>query len=681
MTQLMGLYLLMILTFHVVAKICAQLNASYSCALVFGDDGGLGRRFDGIGAISGGGATSKLLVNYPQKQRDEILDYMFKPDFGAALQLLKVEIGGDMQSTEGSEASHMRQPDEENYERGYEWWVMLEAKKRNPDIQLIGLPWGWPGWLGGDTGDVYANPEQTAMYIVKWILGAKSKYGLHIDYIGIWNESRYTTTYIKVLRRMLDQHYLQNTLIVAADNIKDWDQISSQVLADPDLANSIYAIGVHYPETNSSLLALDTGKPLWASEDSSKTLYLRWNLNYVNGFMTGTVMWPAVEAFYEGLPHQGTGLLNASEPWSGYYTVPVDVYLTAHSTQFTRPGWTYLKHGAGVGRFSNGGIYVSLVSPDQKDFTIVIETINKRRTGIPVVAENVTLQLQDSFASITTLNVWYTQLNLDNLTDSYVFEKHPPIQVIDGKINMNLDVNQVYTLTTLTTGGKGSYPPPPSSKPFPLPYMDDFNGYREYEEPYMISPQTGAFEATTVGGDRGKVMRQVTTRRPVSWSTWCPIEQAGVSLAVVGEYYWSETYIQCQVSINLTSPVRAEGVFLAARVDHGGCHADNNTGVFFYFYQENKTYLRKHILTQGNIDSVNIYEWNVIGLFVQGTKVAAFVNGQSLFNETSVPATVKSGFAGLGTASFGEADFDNFMISEPKEGLRRMKELHKKRNI
>lgn len=62
--------------------------------------------------------------------------------------------------------------------------------------------------------------------------------------------------------------------------------------------------------------------------------------------------------------------------------------------------------------------------------------------------------------------------------------------------------------------------------------------YREYEEPYMISPQTGAYEATQVGGDHGKVMRQVTTRRPVSWSTWCPIEEAGVSLALVGEYYW-----------------------------------------------------------------------------------------------------------------------------------------------
>lgn len=35
-----------------------------------------GRRFDGIGGLSGGGATSRLLVSYPQPYRDQILDYV-----------------------------------------------------------------------------------------------------------------------------------------------------------------------------------------------------------------------------------------------------------------------------------------------------------------------------------------------------------------------------------------------------------------------------------------------------------------------------------------------------------------------------------------------------------------------------------------------------------------------------
>ena len=67
-------------------------------------------------------ATSRLLVSYPEPQRSQILDLLFKvsynpaeaanggenvafcfvklqPLFGASLHILKVEIGGDAQST------------------------------------------------------------------------------------------------------------------------------------------------------------------------------------------------------------------------------------------------------------------------------------------------------------------------------------------------------------------------------------------------------------------------------------------------------------------------------------------------------------------------------------------------------------------------------------------------------
>ena len=106
--------------------------------------------FLGFGAISGGGATSRLLVSYPEPQRGQILDWLFKPRFGASLSLLKVEIGGDGQSTDGSEPSHRHaapgeDSSEPDYSRGYEWWLMKEAKARNPDIKLYGLSWAVPG--------------------------------------------------------------------------------------------------------------------------------------------------------------------------------------------------------------------------------------------------------------------------------------------------------------------------------------------------------------------------------------------------------------------------------------------------------------------------------------------------------------------------------------------------------
>ena len=54
---------------------------------------------DGIGGLSAG-ASSRLLYDYPEQQRSDILDLLFKPNFGASLHILKVEIGGDGQSTE-----------------------------------------------------------------------------------------------------------------------------------------------------------------------------------------------------------------------------------------------------------------------------------------------------------------------------------------------------------------------------------------------------------------------------------------------------------------------------------------------------------------------------------------------------------------------------------------------------
>ena len=112
-----------------------------------------GPRFDGIGAISGGGGETVLLPSYPAQQRDEVLDYLFKPSFGAALHILKLEIGGDGLSTDGAEPSHMHLGDEPpNFQRGYEFWVAKEAKARSNRTLIYGLPWEWPAWVGNGLG-------------------------------------------------------------------------------------------------------------------------------------------------------------------------------------------------------------------------------------------------------------------------------------------------------------------------------------------------------------------------------------------------------------------------------------------------------------------------------------------------------------------------------------------------
>ena len=69
-------------------------------------------RYDGIGGLSGGGATSTFLMAYEPQIRSEIMDWMFKPDYAASLDILKVEIGCDDETTDGCESCHMRSPTE-----------------------------------------------------------------------------------------------------------------------------------------------------------------------------------------------------------------------------------------------------------------------------------------------------------------------------------------------------------------------------------------------------------------------------------------------------------------------------------------------------------------------------------------------------------------------------------------
>jgi hypothetical protein len=53
-----------------------------------------------------------------------------------------------------------------------------------------------------------------------------------------------------------------------------------------------------------------------------------------------------VSAFYPTVAFWNEGLMSATEPWSGHYVVPPTVWVTAHTTQFTKAGISrYLQSG------------------------------------------------------------------------------------------------------------------------------------------------------------------------------------------------------------------------------------------------------------------------------------------------------------------------------------------------
>ncbi|XP_036847426.2 galactocerebrosidase isoform X1 [Manis javanica] len=648
---------------------CALL--AFGSTYVLDDSDGLGREFDGIGAVSGGGATSRLLVNYPEPYRSQVLDYLFKPNFGASLHILKVEIGGDGQTTDGTEPSHMHYTLDENYFRGYEWWLMKEAKKRNPNITLMALPWSFPGWLGKGFNWPYVNVQLTAYYVMTWIMGAKHYHDLDIDYIGIWNERAFDINYIKVLRRMLNYQGLQQVKIIASDNL--WEPISTSMLLDSELLKVVDVIGAHYPGTCTVTGATLTGKKLWSSEDFS-TLNNDvgagcWgrilNQNYINGYMTSTIAWNLVASYYEQLPYGRCGLMTAQEPWSGHYVVESPIWVSAHTTQFTQPGWYYLKT---VGHLEKGGSYVALTD-GLGNLTIIIETMSHKhsvciRPPLPyfsVSHQFATFVLKGSFSEIPELHVWYTKLGKPS--QRHLFKQLDSLWLLNssGTFTLELQEDELFTLTTLTTGSKGRHTLPPKSQPFPRSYKDDFNVVDPFfSEAPNFADQTGVFEYFVNTEDPGEhrfTLRQVLNQRPITWAA-----DAHNTISIIGDYTWSNLMIKCDVYIE--NPEKG-GVFIAGRVDKGGVLIRSAWGVFFWIFA-NGTYRVTRdlagwfIYASGHVD-VTAKKWYTLTLTIKDNLSSGMLHDKSVWENIPVNHP-RNGWAAIGTHSFESAQFDNFHV-------------------
>ncbi|XP_056666561.1 galactocerebrosidase isoform X2 [Monodelphis domestica] len=607
---------------------------------ILDDSAGHGRVFDGIGAISSGGATSRLLLNYREPYRSEILDYLFKPNFGASLHILKVEVGGDGQTTDGTEPSHMHFKQEgADYRRGYEWWLMKEAKKRNPNIKLIGLPWSFPGWLGPGRTDPYENITMTALYVVSWILGAKKHHKLDIDYIGIWNEKDPQQNYIKTLRKMLNHKKLHRVKIVANDH--NWAPISVFWEVDSQLTHTFDVIGVHYTANQSNAKALESKKKLWSTEDcnnfkeeTGRGFWARnLNQNYVIGQITATIAWNLVSSYYPQLVFERDGLMTAKEPWSGHYSVEAPIWITAHTTQFAEPGWRYLKT---VGLLKNGGSYVALTD-GLGNLTIIIETMKKLRM----------------------LQVWYTKIGTRFWRDT--FRHLPPVKITDGTISLQLGLDELYTLTTITTGHKGWHPTPPESQPFPIKFKDDFNvGDQCFSAAPHFADQAGVFEYHTNDNDMEEhtfTFRQMLTQRPISWG-----EDADQTISIIGDHNWKDIKITCDVYMETAM---TGGIFIAARVKNPGKLFQRAQGVFFWIlangtYEVTSDLASTHLIKRGNA-GIMVERWHTLTLVISDTSAYGILNSTHIWT-TSMKPFPKNGWAAIGTRGYEAGQFDNFYV-------------------
>jgi len=618
-----------------------------------------GRTFDGIGAISGGGGNTRLLTDYPAAQQQQILDYLFTPGYGADLQILKVEIGGDTNSTDGSESSHMHTAGTVDCSAGYEWWLMQQAKARNPQIKLYGLAWGAPGWPGG--GSFWST--DTVNYLVKW-LGCATSHGLTIDYLGGWNERGYNVGWYEQLRTALDSAGYGSVRIVAADS--DWS-VAGDVAADPAFAKAVSAIGVHYPceggdggSANTcpgNATATGTGKPLWASENGSQdlnsgagALIRSITRGYVDAGFTAYVNWPLVAAIYPNLPYSTVGLVLADQPSSGAYTVGRSLWATAQVTQFTAPGWKFLDSGSGhLGGSESNGSYVTLKSTNGTDYSTVIETTTA------TAPQNVTVNVSGGL-STGTVHVWATDLASGSSSGQMV--QQAALTPSGGSYSLTVQPGYVYTLTTTTGQGKGTATSPAPGN-LALPYSDSFDTTTPGQQPRYLSQMQGAFEATACAGGRsGRCLTQQAPAKPIEW------DGDSAPYTIGGSLNWRNYTVASDVL--LRQPGSAQ---LIARA--GTQHAFGPAGINSYYLQvgDNGAWsivrnTTGHVLTtlaSGTVAALGTGSWHHLALTVNGTTLTAAVDGTTVGSATD--GTYGTGMVGLGTSGYQTDQFDNLSVT------------------
>ena len=623
------------------------------------DAHGGGRIFDGVGAISGGGGNSRLLRDYPAKQRDEILDYLFKPGYGASMQLLKIEIGGDANSTDGSEPSVEHARGTVNCNAGYEFWLAEQAKLRNPKIKLYALAWTAPGWIGGGK---FWSPEMVD-YLMTW-LGCAHAHGLTIDYMGGWNERDFDKGWYENLHSALAAKY-PHIQVVGADS--DW-AVADAMMQDPAFAKAVDIIGVHYSchggdggdanSCQSTPNGLATGKPLWDSEGGSQddntgsgALIRAITRGYIDAKMTALLNWPLIAAITSNLPYPTVGLMVAGEPWSGNYSVGTSLWVTAHIAQFTEPGWQFLDGASGyLGGDRAQGSYISLRSSSGKDWSTVIEatTATAPSTGL--------FRLSGDFAH-KPVHVWASDLN--STADSDEFVKQADLKPNDsGNLQFTFRPGFVYTFSTLESStGKGAAVAPKASQ-LRLPYRENFDGYTIGQEARYTSDMQGSFEIQScTAGRSGKCLQQMAAVKPIEWQDDSDV------FTLVGDPSWTNYTIG--VDAVLVKPGTLEVIGRAGTQKRPQSHQQgyllqiSDTGAWTLLKSDKDG--KRTTLASGASSPLGVGQWHHLGFSFKDDGITALIDGKRLTAVTD--SSYASGQIGLGLTSYDTDQFDNLSIT------------------
>lgn len=698
----------------------AEAAASPNTSITVNGNGG-DKTFQGIGAVLGGGGNARYLMDYPDPERSQILDYLFKPDYGASLQVLKLEIGGGTNSSDGAEASIEPKQGQINCDAGYEFAIAKQAQERNPGIALYGLQWTAPSWVYTSS----ANPTTPSVftsddisYLIDWLNCATNTWGLTVSYLGGWNEHAGADPgWFDDLKAALTSAGYGSIKLVAGDN--KWEYASSpadsniSVLGAHDICGSPteqITSGVPSvcagPSAADTTAAFNAGQSLWASElgmmdagaETGCTIPCAPAMDralvrgYHEASLTGYLEWPVLDAMPQTgnqedntpLPFENRGLITADQPWSGFYSVRAMTWAIAQFTQFvtpptaTDPGWRYEDTSSGYLQGSKAdGAYVTLIHNGGDGWTTVIDTTSAS------AQQQVTLTVSGGASGLAShvVHVWSSNFDFSSPFDTSAnwMLHRQDITPSGGTFTLSLQPGFVYTLSTTEPAGQGARSAsPPAQANFPMPYNSTADlasagpAAGDDDEPAYLDAQDGSFEVVQCqvqfGANTtctGQTTAGTTSAPPVFWH---PDDSAvRYPYAIIGD--GSLANYTVSVETLFTGMSDTSGVIGRFTNRFVGKDAPDQLSIGYfagYVFDVSATGTWKLIsnsiagpatLATGSVGVLGTGTWVKLSLTMSGSTISASVNGTQVTSKTDTSET--AGLAGI-EAGFTNADSDNW---------------------
>ena len=596
-----------------------------------------------------------LLKDYPEPQRSQIMDLVYKPKFGASVSAILVEVPGDGNSTQGSMPSHAHERGDANFLRGYMWWVMKECKRRQPALALDATSWSAPAWVGNFWSDDMVD------YYIAWMQGLRQVHGLELDALGCHNEKGWDDVFAKHLRKAMNERGFSNVKLHGFGN---WGQSKMDFLQrmqeDQELRDALDAVCAHtFSEIQLTAeqrkMVEDMGKPIWNSEDHVYrpgfdcliSIVKCFNANYIVSGATRVINWYDIGATYPLEPYsKEPPMLLAQEPWSGHYTVREALWGYAHYGQFTQLGWRYMDDGCL--NLPGGGSIVSLRDPQTGDYSIIAETKGAKQP------QTLSFKVAKGLSK-NKLCVWYSDAQQQ-------FVRKGDITPKGGSFSITLQPDAVYSLSTTSGQQKGAFADVPAAKPFPIPYKDDFEQYRKPSEwgylPHYLADLMGCFELVDApfAAAGAKCIRQTVGSHTLSWAPeWH-------HYTILGDAAWTDYEISADVYLNPGDEagvmgrlcdvgsgygVWAKGYYLKID-DHGHVTLILTRGkvdqkeLIGDKEQQALILARKDVevggeytLAEAQLEDVAALQWHNLKLRFEGDQITGFVDGQQVLQATS----------------------------------------------